>query len=98
MCFKWFSFQHLPPRPVPDDLGQIIPRPVLINVSRRKYENLTKTLKLKAKNTKTFIFKFKKITSGQLNKYMGSLQSADRDLWSYKIFIGTFIQAFSINY
>ena len=83
------------------DQSQIIPRPdhpVLMNVSRRKYENLTKTLKLKAKNTKTFIFKFTKVTSGQLNKYMGRLQSADRDLWSYKIFIGKFIQAFSINY
>ena len=85
----------------PQDQSQIIPipdHPVLMNVPRRKYENLTKTLKLKAKNTKTFIFKFKKLTSGQLNKYMGSLQSADRDLWSYKIFIGKFIQAFSINY
>ena len=51
----------------------------------KQNENLTKTLKLKAKNIKTFILK--KVTSGQICEYMSRLRSTDRHLETYQIFI-----------
>ena len=51
----------------------------------KQNENLTKTLKLKAKNIKTFILK--KVTSGQICEYMSRLRSTDRNLETYQIFI-----------